>query len=157
MLRYIAIVVCAIPLVACATITTGTTQVIAVDTPGVPGATCTLSTQSGPQVVATPGTISLSKGSNPIPISCAKACYLNGQSIIASNAQQMAAGNVIFGGLIGLGVDSVSGAMYKYPDMVTVSMTPDYSSPDPACRGIGRPPYPYVPPTPPPKHTSSAQ
>lgn len=157
MLRYIAIVACATMLVACATITTGTTQIIAVDTPGVPGAICTLSTQSGPQMVTTPGTISLSKGSNPIPISCAKPCYVNGQSIVGSNAQQMAAGNVIFGGLIGLGVNSASGAMYKYPDMVTVSMTPDYSSPDPACRGVGRPPYPYPPPAPPPKHTSSAQ
>jgi hypothetical protein len=154
----LALSACAVLLAACATITTGTTQVVAVDTPGVPGATCTLSTQSGPQVVATPGTISLSKGSNPIPISCVKQCYLNGQSIVASNAQSMAAGNVIFGGVIGLGVDSVSGAMYKYPDMVTVSMTPDYASQDPACHAVGRPPpYPYVPPPSPPKRTSSAQ
>jgi hypothetical protein len=61
--------------------------------------------------------------------------------------------NVIFGGLIGLGVDSASGAMYKYPDMVTVMMTPDYPLPDPACRNVGRPPV-YIPP-PPGKHTSS--
>src|ERR1700733_9163570 len=107
-LRYIALIACAFLVVACATLTTGTTQVIAVDTPGVPGAICTLSTQSGPQVVTTPGTISLSKGSNAIPISCTKQCYVNGQSIVGSNAQQMAAGNVIFGGLIGLGVDSAS-------------------------------------------------
>ncbi len=107
-------------------------------------------------MVVTPGQISLGKGSNPIPISCTKPCYVNGQSIIPSNAKSMAAGNVIFGGLIGLGVDSASGAMYKYPDMVTVSMTPDYQSPDPACRNIGRPP-PYYPPGPPPKRTSSAQ
>ncbi len=105
MLRYFAIVASATLLVACATLTTGTTQIIAVDTPGVPGAMCTLTTQSGPQVVTTPGTISLSKGSNPIPILCTKQCYVNGQSIVGSNAQQMAAGNVIFGGLIGLGVE----------------------------------------------------
>jgi hypothetical protein len=37
----------------------------------------------------------------------------------------MAAGNVVFGGLIGLGVDAASGAMNKYPDVVTVAMTPD--------------------------------
>ena len=30
----------------------------------------------------------------------------------------MAAGNVIFGGIIGLGVDAASGAMNKYPDVV---------------------------------------
>lgn len=123
---------CAIFLVGCATITKGTTQTVAVDTPGVPGATCTITTQSGPQVVTTPGTVSLKKASDPLPIACSKECYVNGQSIIPSNAEAMAAGNVVFGGLIGLGVDAASGAMYKYPDMVTVAM-----SPDPACRSPG--------------------
>jgi hypothetical protein len=32
-------------LVACATITRGTTQVVAVDTPGAPGTSCTIQTQ----------------------------------------------------------------------------------------------------------------
>jgi hypothetical protein len=50
---------------ACATITKGTTQLVAVDTPGVPSATCTITTQSGPQVVTTPGTVTLKKGSEP--------------------------------------------------------------------------------------------
>jgi hypothetical protein len=114
---------------ACATITKGTSQIIAVDTPGVPGATCTITTQSGPQPVTTPGTITLAKASAALPISCTKECYVTGQSIIPSNAEAMSAGNVIFGGVIGLGVDAMSGAMNKYPDMVTVAMTPD-----PACR-----------------------
>jgi hypothetical protein len=154
-LRYIAIIACAFLLAACATITKGTTQIIAVDTPGVPGATCTITTQSGPQIVTTPGTITLSKSASALPIQCTRQCYLNGTSIIPSNAESMAAGNVIFGGIIGLGVDAASGALNKYPDMVTVAMTPDFASPDPACRALGRPP-PYHPP-PPPKHTSSAQ
>jgi hypothetical protein len=131
-LRLLTICATAIFLVACATITKGTTQTVAVDTPGVPGATCTITTQSGPQVVTTPGTVSLKKGSDPLPIACAKECYVNGQSIIPSNAEAMAAGNVVFGGLIGLGVDAASGAMYKYPDMFTVAM-----SPDPGCRPAG--------------------
>ncbi|MET0706620.1 MAG: hypothetical protein ABWY82_07210 [Tardiphaga sp.] len=37
----------------------------------------------------------------------------------------MSAGNVVFGGMIGLGIDAVSGAMNKYPDLVTVAMIPD--------------------------------
>jgi hypothetical protein len=112
-------------LAGCATIVKGTSQIIAVDTPGVPGAMCTITTQSGPQGVTTPGTITLAKGASPLPISCMKECYLTGQSIIPSNTEAMAAGNVIFGGVIGLGVDAASGAMNKYPDMVTVAMTPD--------------------------------
>jgi hypothetical protein len=142
-LRYFVLGACALLLFACATITKGTTQVVAVDTPGVPSATCTITTQSGPQVVTTPGTVTLKKGADPLPIACVKDCYVNGQSIIPSNAEAMAAGNVIFGGVIGLGVDAASGALNKYPDMVTVAM-----SPDPSCRPQLRAPL---------RHSSSAQ
>jgi hypothetical protein len=142
-LRYFALGACAFLLVACATITKGTTQLVAVDTPGVPSATCTITTQSGPQVVTTPGTVTLKKGSDPLPIACVKDCYINGQSMIPSNTEAMAAGNVVFGGIIGLGVDAASGAINKYPDMVTVAM-----SPDPTCRPQLRAQ---------PRHTSSAQ
>ena len=135
MLRWVFLAISAVVLVACATITRGTTQVVAVDTPGAPGASCTIQTQSGPQVVTTPGSVTLSRGSSALPIQCTKECYLLGSSFIPSNAESMAAGNVIFGGIIGLGVDAASGAMNKYPDVVTVAMTPD-----PACRAPEPPP-----------------
>jgi hypothetical protein len=125
---------CAAPLAGCATITKGTTQLVAVGTPGVAGAVCTISTPSGPQTVPTPGTVTLSKGSASLPIQCAKECYINGAGVIPSNAEAMAAGNVIFGGVIGLGVDAVSGALNKYPDQVRVAMAPDL-----ACQ---KPPFP---------------
>lgn len=149
MLRTVACLAGALLLAACATITKGTTQIVAIDTPGVPGATCTIQTQSGPETVVTPGSVTLSKGSSALPIQCAKECYVNGASIIPSGTEAMTAGNVIFGGVIGLGVDAASGAMNKYPDVVTVAMTPD-----PACR--------QAPPPPPPQyrrppHVSSAQ
>jgi len=125
LLRHIALIACAALLGACATITKGTSQVVAVDTPGVPGATCTIQTQSGPQVVVTPASVNLSKGSNALPIQCTKECYVTGSSIIPSGTEAMAAGNVLLGGVIGLGVDAASGAMNKYPDIVTVAMMPD--------------------------------
>jgi uncharacterized protein YceK len=124
-----AIVLAALVLGGCATITKGTTQPVAIDTPGVPGAMCTIQTQSGPQGVQTPGSIVLSKGSAALPIQCTKECYLMGSSIIPSNTETMAAGNVVFGGVVGLGVDAATGAMNKYPDIVTVAMLPD-----PACQ-----------------------
>ena len=105
MLRCVFLAVSAMVLVACATITRGTTQVVAVDTPGAPGTSCIIQTQNGPQVVTTPGSVTLSRGSSSLPIQCTKECYLLGSSIIPSNAESMAAGNVIFGGIIGLGVD----------------------------------------------------
>ena len=135
---------CAALLAACATITKGTTQLVAVDTPGVAGAVCTITTNSGPQTVPTPGTVTLSKGSAALPIQCAKECYATGSSVIPSNAEAMAAGNVILGGVIGLGVDAVSGAINKYPDQVTVAMTPD-----PACHQA-----PPVSPRAPPRTSS---
>ena len=146
MLRTFAFLAGAVLLAACATITKGTTQIVAVDTPGVPGATCTIQTQSGPQTVVTPGSLTLSKSASALPIQCTKECYVNGASIIPSGTEAMTAGNVIFGGVVGLGVDAASGAMNKYPDMVTVAMTPD-----PACR------QPVPPPHRRPPHVSSAQ
>ena len=127
--RFITLAAYAFFLASCATITKGTTQIVAIDTPGTPGATCTIQTQSGPQVVTTPGSVTLAKTSNALPIQCTKECYIMGSSIIPSGTEAMAAGNVILGGVIGLGVDAASGAMNKYPDIVTVAMTPD-----PACR-----------------------
>lgn len=136
-MRKRAVVIVALVLTGCATITKGTTQVVAIDTPGAPGATCTIQTQSGPQMVVTPGSVTLSKSSNSLPISCTKQCYFTGSSIIASGTETMAAGNVLLGGVIGLGVDAASGAMNHYPDIVTVAMVPDQ-----ACR----PPYQQPPP-----------
>jgi hypothetical protein len=127
-MRWCMILAFALVLVGCATITKGTTQTIAVDTPGVAGATCTIQTQSGPRGLTTPGNVVLDKGSSPLPIQCTKECYTIGSSIIPSNTETMAAGNVLLGGIIGLGVDAATGAMNKYPDIVTVAMMPD-----PAC------------------------
>jgi hypothetical protein len=36
----------------------------------------------------------------------------------------MAAGNVVFGGVIGLGIDAASGAMNKYQPGVEIAMSP---------------------------------
>ena len=133
-MRKFVVLAFALVLVGCATITKGTTQTIAIDTPGVPGATCTIQTQSGPRGLTTPGNVTLDKGSSPLPITCTKECYVMGSSIIPSNTEAMAAGNVILGGVIGLGVDAATGAMNKYPDLVTVAMTPD-----PACAAPRQP------------------
>lgn len=133
-MRRMAVLALTLALVGCATITKGTTQTIAIDTPGVPGATCTIQTPSGPRGVVTPGNVALDKQSAALPITCTKECYLMGSSMIPSNTESMAAGNVLLGGVIGLGVDAATGAMNKYPDMFTVAMTPD-----PACGASRRP------------------
>jgi hypothetical protein len=127
-----------IVLVSCATIAKGTTQIVAVNTPGVPDATCTLiSPTIGAQTVVTPGTLTLKKGSDNISVRCTKACYQDGNGIIPSSLEETTAGNIIVGGVIGVGVDFATGAMNKYTPEIQVVMTPI-----PGCRlpGAGPPP-----------------
>jgi hypothetical protein len=118
--------ICGLTVAACATITRGTTQAVAVNTPNVPGATCTLSSPAiGSRVVVTPGTITLEKSKDAINVRCTKECFIDGAGVISSNFEGMAAGNIILGGVIGLGVDAASGAMNQYTPDIQVLMAPD--------------------------------
>lgn len=123
-------------LAGCATITKGTTQVVSVNTPGVTGATCTLTSSTiGSMTVVTPATVDLTKGGDNISVRCVKECYQDGVGILSSNLEGMAAGNLIFGGVIGLGVDYASGAMNKYSPEVSIAMAAESS-----CRAAPPPP-----------------
>lgn len=109
----------------CATIVKGTTQQVALTTPGADGATCTLVSEGiGSRVVTTPATLVLDKSQHSIAVTCKKPCYQDGVGIISSNTETMAAGNILAGGVIGLGVDAASGAMNKYNADNQVSMVP---------------------------------
>lgn len=117
-----------IALAGCATIAHGTTQTVAVNTPGVPGAVCTLTSPSiGSQTITTPGVITLAKGSSAVSIRCSKACYGDGAGVLTSSMDGMTAGNVVVGGVIGLGVDAATGAMNQYAPQADIVMTPDDS------------------------------
>ena len=60
-------------------------------------------------MVQTPANITLPKSKHNVTASCTAQCY--GVSTLASHTEVMTAGNVVFGGLIGLGIDAASGAM----------------------------------------------
>jgi hypothetical protein len=110
---------------ACATLTKGTTQAVALNTPGVPGAQCTLNSSAiGTKIIQTPATITLDKSQDSITVLCKKECYFDGTAIIASNTETMAAGNLLLGGVVGLGVDAASGAMNKYNADNQIAMVP---------------------------------
>lgn len=72
----------------------------------------------------TPASITLQKGSDNISVRCAKECFSDGVGIIGSHTEAMAAGNIIAGGVIGLGIDAASGAMNKYTEHNQISMMP---------------------------------
>ena len=107
----------------CASITKGTTQSVVVNTPNVSGAICTLSSNSvGSRTVVTPAVTSLEKGKDAIQVRCRKECYEDGVGVIPSNFEGMTAGNILVGGIIGLGVDAATGAMNQYPSEVSIHM-----------------------------------
>ena len=117
--------VIAILLTGCSTIVKGTQQQVSVATPGVQDAMCTLSSPAvGTRTVQTPGTIVLPKSKHDVAVNCVKQCYTTGVGVLASETEIMTAGNVLFGGVIGLGIDAASGAMNKYQPGVEIAMSP---------------------------------
>lgn len=120
-----AAVAVAFSLAGCASITKGTTQAVAIDTPGAPGATCTLTSEGiGSKVVQTPASLVLDKSQHNVAVSCKKECFQDAVGVIPSHTENMAVGNVLVGGVVGLAVDAASGAMNKYNDSNQFSMIP---------------------------------
>lgn len=125
---------------ACASITTGTTQSVSVSTEP-PGAMCqvTRNAEMLGIVNPTPGTITVSKSSSAMNVRCERAGYQPALQTVPSSMQAMTAGNLLFGGVIGLGIDAASGAMNQYPPNVTLGLValpappppPAYYAPEP--------------------------
>lgn len=121
--RLSVLLVTALGLPACATITTGTTQSLSVVS-DPPGASCQL--QRGGEVVGvvspTPGTVQVSKSMRGISVECAQPGYEKTAERIPAGFQPMYLGNLLIGGLVGMVVDMASGAAATYPASTTVAM-----------------------------------
>jgi hypothetical protein len=110
-------------LAGCSTLTTGTTQAVSLVTPGADGANCELtSPEVGTINVVTPAQVMLSKSQHSVKVMCRKECFTDGQGIINSNFEEMTAGNILVGGVVGVVVDASSGAMNKYDPHVQIAM-----------------------------------
>ena len=106
----------------CASIVSGTTQVVSVDTPGCSAASCELTNDKGKWYLsATPGTVSVSRAYGPMTVNCKQSEFV-GNGVFNSSTKGMAFGNILFGGIIGAGVDMSSGAAYDYPQTMSVPM-----------------------------------
>ena len=119
-----AIAACAVALSGCATIIKGSTQSIAISTAPVNGANCTLSSKEGSWIVVTPGVATVGKTKQDITIRCSKEGYQDAVSTIPSDFQGWTLGNILLGGIIGVGVDAATGAMNEYPHTFNVPMYP---------------------------------
>ena len=121
-LRLLAAVAAAHSLGACASILSGTSQEITVDS-NPRGADCELVRQE--EVLArvhTPETITVKKTKHDINVSCSKEGYQVSREHLKSKIQDATWGNIVAGGGIGWAIDSASGADNKYDDHVTVTL-----------------------------------
>ena len=110
----------------CASIVGGTTQVISVVThqneQSVEGARCEMVNSKGTYFVSTPGTATISRAYGELTIRCDKDGLPTGNAKVSSATKGLVAGNALFGGLIGVAVDTASGAAYDYPELIRVAM-----------------------------------
>lgn len=111
----------------CASIVSGHNQSISVETRSPQGqavmsANCRLSNNKGTWFVTSPGSVSVRRSYEDMLINCEKENQEPGLASVKSSTKAMAFGNIIFGGVIGAGVDVATGAAYDYPTMITVLM-----------------------------------
>lgn len=110
----------------CASIVNGQNQSISVDTRTednqVAGAYCTLVNNKGTWYVTTPGSATVNRSFEDMSITCKKDAHAPGVLTVKSSTKAMAFGNILFGGVIGAGVDVATGAAYDYPPLITVTM-----------------------------------
>lgn len=122
----------------CATVVSGTSQTLFIETPSVTGAACRLadSKQGVWYLPATPGAVTVRRGDGPMHVVCEKEGY---ETTVVTVEEEFAAatlGNVIPGGAVGIFVDAVSGAAQRYPDKVVVWMKPTrFATPEDAAAG----------------------
>lgn len=114
-------------LTGCASIVNGQNQSISVETRvegggAVSGANCKLSNNKGTWFVTTPGSTTVNRSYEDLAVRCDRANMEPGLASIKSSTKGMAFGNILFGGIIGAGVDISTGAAYDYPALISVSM-----------------------------------
>lgn len=128
-------------LTGCASIVNGTGQTLSVSTvsssdgASVDRSTCSLQNGKGSWFVTTPGSVTVHRASGALNIRCTHKGYQPGIASAESATKAMAFGNILFGGIIGAGVDIADGAAYRYPNLITVPMTP---APIPPARNAER-------------------
>jgi hypothetical protein len=110
---------------ACATIISGTTQDLYVDSEPK-GAACKVDRQGATvgMINPTPGKATVPRHKDNIVVSCALDGYDQSNEVIASSFSGATFGNLLLGGFVGVVIDASSGANNKYPERIVVIMTP---------------------------------
>ena len=123
---YAALLCMMLGVTGCASIVSGANQSLAVETRlngnPLPGASCKLTSNKGTWFVNTPGSVVVHRGFQDLAVECTKPGVEPAIALVASSTKAMAFGNIIFGGIIGAGVDIGTGAAYDYPPLISVEM-----------------------------------
>ena len=124
--KTISIAILAVVASGCASIVSGTSQSMFIETPQLTGASCKLTdSKSGEWFLpSTPGSATVQKGNGPMNITWEKEGYETTTINVEESFAGATLGNIILGGGIGILVDAASGAAQIYPDNVQVWMKP---------------------------------
>ena len=110
----------------CASVMEGSDQGLNINTTGCEESgtiICSVRNTKGASTITAPASVSVEKARGPLTVSCeSKDKSAKGSIIVESNYEAMNAGNILIGGIIGVGVDAATGAMWKYPSSVVVPM-----------------------------------
>ncbi len=107
----------------CASIVNGQNKPVSVTTGDVQGATCALQNNKGKWFVSsTPGSVTVRRSYQDLTVDCEKKGYIPTDQKVASKTKGMAFGNLVFGGVIGAGVDMADGAAYDYPNEINLNL-----------------------------------
>jgi hypothetical protein len=125
MKRIIAATIALTTLSGCASIISGKTQPVSVqtmmDNKEVSGVTCSLQNDEGKWFITTPGSTVVHKSTADMAVDC-KTDTANGHETAVSKSNGPVWGNLVFGGLIGYIVDRNTGAGFDYPSNITIML-----------------------------------
>lgn len=72
----------------------------------------------------TPGSLTVGKSASALNVRCERPGHQVAMTTVPSSFQAMTAGNLLLGGIIGLGVDAASGAINQYPSNIQLALAP---------------------------------
>lgn len=117
----------------CATVIEGGDQTVNVSTTGCEEhgvIQCSAVNDDGSSQLTAPASVSVDKDMDDLTISCrSKDKVAYGEVIVESSYEAWNAGNLLLGGVIGVGVDAATGAMWNYPSSIIVPMKCPSSAP----------------------------
>jgi len=88
------------------------------------GAKCNLRGTGFETSVITPKALTLSAKASPISVACSVKGYQPKTERLIAESDGSIAGNILFGGLVGVAVDAANGAGMKYPERLSVILEP---------------------------------